>query len=87
MTAIVETALHKFVDRPFDVALRELVKAGVAAHAINPVLHRVLNEQVQCLSQSASKAKILNLLREFLQQRGDQVHFHNLELTVFIFER
>lgn len=87
ISAIVETALHNFVDHPLDVALRELVKACVAAHAINPALHRVLNEQVPRLNQSASEAKIIRLLREFLQERGDQVHFHNLELTVFILER
>lgn len=87
MSAIVEAALHKAVDRPLDVALRELVKACIAAHAVNPALHRVLNEQVPRVNQSASEAKILKLLRQFLQQRGNQVHFHDLELTVFILER
>jgi AcrR family transcriptional regulator len=87
MAAIVESALNQSVHQPLDVALHELVKACVAAHAIDPTLHQVLNEQVPRLNQSSAEAKIITLLREFLEQRRDQTQLQNLELTVFILER
>jgi AcrR family transcriptional regulator len=87
MTAIVEAALNKTAYHPLDVALHELVKPCVAAHAIDPILHQVLNEQVPRLNHSAAEAKMIALLREFLKQRHDQTHLQNLELTVFILER
>lgn len=87
MVAIVESALYQSTHQPLEVALHQLVKACVAAHAINPMLHQVLNEQVPRLSQSAAEAKIITLLREFLKQRRDQTQVQNLELSVFILER
>ena len=87
MTEIVESALNKSANHSIEVALHELVKACVAAHAIDPILHQVLNEQVPRLSHSSAEAKIITLLREFLEQRRDQTQLQNLELTVFILER
>lgn len=51
------------------------------------MLHQVLNEQVPRLNQSAAEAKIITLLRKFLEQRRDQTQVQNLELSVFILER
>lgn len=87
MVAIVESALHQSTDQPLEVALRQLVKACVTAHALNPTLHQVLNEQVPRLNASAAEAKIITLLRAFLEQRRDQTQVQNLELSVFILER
>ncbi len=87
MTEIVESALNKSANHPIEVALHELVKACVAAHAIDPTLHQVLNEQVPRLNHSSAEAQIITLLREFLEQRRDQIQLQNLELTVFILER
>ncbi len=87
MVAIVESALHQSAHQPLEVALHQLVKACVAAHALNPMLHQVLNEQVPRLNASAAEAKIITLLREFLKQRCDQTQVQNLELSVFILER
>ena len=87
MAAIVESALNKFVNYPIEVALYELVKACVAAHAIDPTLHQVLNEQVPRLNHSSAETKIITLLRNFLEQRHDQTQQKNLELTVFMLER
>lgn len=87
MREIVESALKNAANHPIEVALHELVKACIAAHAIDPTLHQVLNEQVPRLSHSSAEAKIIALLREFLEQRRDQTQIQNLELTVFILER
>jgi thioester reductase-like protein len=87
MLDIIEAAFHQFGAHPLDVALYELVKACVAAHAINPALHRVLNEQVPRLNQTTAEAKITTLLREFLQQKRDRIQVQNLELTLFILKQ
>lgn len=87
MMAIVESSLNKSANHPIDVALHELVKACIAAHAIDPTLHQVLNEQVPRLNHSSAEAKIIAQLRKFLEQRRDQIQLRNLELTVFILER
>lgn len=87
MMALVESTFNKSANHPIDVALHKLVKACIAAHAINPTLHQVLNEQVPRLNHSSGEAKIITQLREFLEQRRDQIQLRNLELTVFILER
>lgn len=87
MMAIVESALNQSANRPIDVALHELVKTCIAAHAIDPTLHQVLNEQVPRLNHSSAEVRIIALLHEFLEQRRDRIQVQNLELTVFILER
>jgi AcrR family transcriptional regulator len=69
--------------------LRQIVKAALAAHAVNPKLHRVLHEQIPHseVMQRLDKAKMENLLQVFLAQRSDQLRPKNLELAVFILER
>jgi AcrR family transcriptional regulator len=87
MIAIVESTLNKSANLPIDVALHELVKACIAAHAINPILHQVLNEQVPRVNHNSTEAKIVTLLREFLEQRRDQIQLRDFELTIFILGR
>ncbi|MGC1310406.1 MAG: TetR/AcrR family transcriptional regulator [Phormidesmis sp.] len=87
MAEIVESVVNQTAHQPIDLALHELVKACVAAHQIDPTLHQVLSEQVPRLNQSSAEAKILMLLREFLEQRHDRIQAQNLKLTVFILER
>lgn len=69
--------------------LQRTVKAAIAAHAVNPKLHRVLHEQIPHseVMQQLDTSKIENLLRSFLAQRQDQLQPKNLDLTVFIVER
>ena len=80
-------AAHVFNSHFREAAPFELVKACVAAHAISPALHRILNEQVPRLSQTATEAKITALLRDFLKQRDQEIKFQKLELTLFILSR
>ena len=57
MMAIVEFAWNKFANCPLEIALYEIVRASVVAHAVAPALHKVLNEQVPRLNQSVAEAK------------------------------
>ncbi|NJM46222.1 MAG: TetR/AcrR family transcriptional regulator [Alkalinema sp. RU_4_3] len=69
--------------------LRQIVKAAIAAHAVNPKLHRVLHEQIPHseVMRRLDETKMENMLRSFLAQRSDQLQPKNLELTIFMVER
>jgi hypothetical protein len=76
---------------PIEVALPELVKAAIAAHAVNPKLHKVLNEEVPRIGRlkqvTNAEEKINTLLRAYLEQRRDRILPQNLDLAVFILGR
>jgi hypothetical protein len=84
----VESKLQDLFDAALDTAVPELVKAFIAAHAINPRLHQVLNEEIPMSERSPSMQKaderITELLRAYLRQR---VYPQNIEMTVFILSR
>jgi AcrR family transcriptional regulator len=99
IAALVESKLQNLLDAPLETAVPELVKAVIAAHAINPCLHQVLNEEIPRSErlQQMQKAdeRITELLQAYLgrwsnspQERLRQrVHPQNLEMTVFILSR
>ncbi len=69
--------------------LRQIVKAVLSSHAVNPKLHSVLHEQVPHSEQMrrSDDAKMEKTLRLFLAQRRDQLQPENLDLTVFLIGR
>ncbi|KJH69574.1 TetR/AcrR family transcriptional regulator [Aliterella atlantica] len=89
MVQLAQHHLEGLSDRTIPEVLRQIIKAALAAHAVNPKLHRVLHEQIPHseVMQRLDKAKMDNLLRSFLAQRCDQIQPKNLELTVFMIER
>ena len=78
-------------DAPIEVALPELVKAAIASHAVNPKLHKVLDEEVPRIGRlkqvTNAEEKINALLRAYLEQRRDRIVPQNLDLAVFILGR
>lgn len=96
---LVESKLIHFYDSPVEIVIPEIVKAVIAAHAIDPRLHQVLNEEIPQSerSQQMQKAegKIVELLRLYLsrwanssnQRLSDRVRPENLDMTVFILSR
>ena len=91
MVEIMESKLNSLTDVPLEIAVPELVKAAIAAHAINPKLHRVLNEEVPRIGHikevSKTGEQITKMLRVYLETWRDQIHPQNLNLTAFILER
>jgi AcrR family transcriptional regulator len=69
--------------------ISQLVTAALAAHAVNPDLHRVLNEQIPRSEQmrQLAEAKMERMLRSFLEKGCDLIEPKNLDLTVFIVGR
>jgi AcrR family transcriptional regulator len=91
IATLVESKLQDLFDAPLEAAIPELVKAVIAAHAINPRLHQVLNEEIPRSErlQQMQKAdkRIAELLRAYLTRWRDRIHPQNLEITVFILSR
>jgi AcrR family transcriptional regulator len=89
MVQLVQHHLEGLGDRSILEVLRQIIKAAMAAHAVNPRLHRVLHEQIPHseVMQRLDEAKMENMLRSFLEQRCDQLQPQNLDLTAFMLER
>ncbi len=89
MVQLAKQHLEGLSDRTIPEVLRQIIKAALAAHAVNPKLHRVLHEQIPHseVMKRLDQAKIENLLQSFLAQHSDQLRPKNLELAVFMVER
>ncbi|NJO39438.1 MAG: TetR/AcrR family transcriptional regulator [Cyanobacteria bacterium CRU_2_1] len=88
MIELVQSKLNDLFDAPIEIVLPELVKACMAAHAVNPTLHKVLNEQLPRIAKlqqvNNAEEQILNLFRAYLEKNRDRIRPQNLDLTVFI---
>jgi AcrR family transcriptional regulator len=91
MVELVESKLRDLFAAPIEIVFHDLVKACIAAHAVNPKLHKVLNEQVPRIGKlkqvENAEERITALLRVYLERRRDHVKPQNLDLTVFILGR
>jgi AcrR family transcriptional regulator len=88
MAELVETKLNNLFDSPLEIVVPELIRAVIAAHAINPRLHQVLSEEMPRLGKSIqmeqAQARIAQILRSYLDRWRDSIEPQNLEMTVFI---
>jgi AcrR family transcriptional regulator len=88
MAELVETKLNHLFDSPLEIVVPELIKAVIAAHAINPKLHQVLSEEVPRLGKSIqmeqSQERVAQILTSYLDRWRDRIAPQNLAMTVFI---
>ncbi|BDA73978.1 transcriptional regulator [Calothrix sp. PCC 7716] len=88
MICIIEAKLKLVSDAPVEIALRELVKACIQANAINPKLHKVLLEQVPRIGQLEKVTEVEKslraIIRNYLEDKCDQIQPQNLDLAAFI---
>jgi AcrR family transcriptional regulator len=88
---LMESKLKDLSDAPLEIAIPALIKAVIAAHAIDPCLHQVLSEEIPRSerSQQVQKAdeRIGELLRAYLTRWNERIRPQNLEMTVFILKR
>lgn len=87
MMETIESSLKDLFNAPIEVVLHELVKACIAAHAVDPMLHKVLNEQVPRINNTNVEKRVTALLRAYLELNRHQIGPQNLDLAVFILER
>ncbi len=87
MMEIIESKLKNIFNEPIEVVLHELVKACIAAHAVDPMLHKVLNEQVPRINNTNAEKRVTALLRAYLELHRNQIQPQNLDLAVLILKR
>jgi AcrR family transcriptional regulator len=91
MAELVETKLNSLFDSPPAIVIPEIISAVIAAHALDPRLHQVLNEEIPRSERSAQMYKaderITELLRTYLERWRKSIYPQNIELTAFILSR
>jgi AcrR family transcriptional regulator len=80
--------LAEVLVQPVEKAVRKLVAVAVEAHRVDPVLHRVLAEQIPRVGK-LDKLETFNrenyaLFRTYLERHRDELHVDDLELASFI---
>jgi AcrR family transcriptional regulator len=82
------TKLVEVASAPLDRAARELVRAVVQAHLVNPELHKVLMEQVPRVGRLERLAsydrETCELVRAALELRAAEIRPADLDLAAFV---
>jgi AcrR family transcriptional regulator len=85
---LVRDALKKVASSDLQTAMRELVKAAVDAHLVDPALHRIFAEQVPRMGQLAKiealQREAFLLVRSYLEERRDEISVRDLDATTSI---
>lgn len=89
MVELFESKLNHLSDTSLEEAIPQLIRAVIAAHAINPRLHQVLNEEIPCSGKLEQAQKMdgrfADMLMKYLARWSDRLKPQNLEMTAFIF--
>ena len=84
----VRRELAEVLVQPVEKAVRKLVAVAVEAHRVDPVLHRVLAEQIPRVGK-LEKLETFNrenytLFRTYLESHRDEIRVDDLELAAFV---
>jgi AcrR family transcriptional regulator len=85
---LVRHAVKKVALLDLATAMRELVRAAVDAHLVDPALHRIFAEQVPRMGQLAKieslQQEAFRLMRSYLEERRDEISVRDLDATTKI---
>jgi len=85
---VLRDALTKVATRPVAGAARELVKASIDAHRVDPRLHRVLAEQIPRVGRldnmQAIDRETYALVRRYLEAHRNEIDVADLDLAAFV---
>lgn len=88
LMAVVQSALSEVEGESLDTGVRGLVAAAIAAHRIDPQLHRVLAEQTPRAGGIEGielfHREAFALFRAFLEDHRDEVRVPDLDLANFV---
>ena len=91
MLAICEAKLTELATAPLPVAAREIVRALLRAHAVEPKLHKVLIEQVPRVGRLCAinevSGRMTAAVHAYLASRRAELRPQNLEVAAFILVR
>jgi AcrR family transcriptional regulator len=88
MAAVARAAVMRFATLPFEEAVEDAVRMMVAAHTVDPKLHKVLIEQIPRIGK-LERAEVLEremgtLIRAYLESKRDEIGVRDLDLATFI---
>ena len=88
MLQLLRDALEKVASFDLATAMRELVRATVDAHLVDPALHRIFAEQVPRMGQLAKiealQRETFLLIRAYLEERGNEISVRDLDSATSI---
>jgi len=88
MLQLLRDALEKVASFDLATAMRELVRATVDAHLVDPALHRIFAEQVPRMGQLAKiealQRETFLLIRAYLEERRDEISVRDLDSATSI---
>ncbi len=88
LTDVIQGALTRVAAHPLEALIRELVAAAIAAHRVDPKLHRVLAEQVPRKGRSgnieAVERHARGLFREHLERHRGEIDIADPDLAAFV---
>jgi AcrR family transcriptional regulator len=88
MLDLLRDALKEMASRDLATAMRELVRANVDAHLVDPVLHRIFAEQVPRMGQLAEieglQRETFLLIRTYLEARQKEISVRDLDSATSI---
>lgn len=91
MLAICEGKLVELATAPLHVAAREIVRALLRAHAVDPKLHKVLIEQVPRVGKLCAindvGSRMTSVVQAYLESRRAELRPTSLEVAAFILVR
>jgi len=88
MLDVLREAVAQVAGQPVEVVVRELVRATIEAHQVDPALHRIFAEQVPRMGQLAEieglQRDTAELFRGFLEENRARVGISDLDTATFI---
>ena len=88
MLQLLRDALEKVGSFDLATAMRELVRATVDAHLVDPALHRIFAEQVPRMGQLAKiealQRETFLLIRAYLEERRNEISVRDLDSATSI---
>jgi AcrR family transcriptional regulator len=88
MAEVLRAAFPRLATVPIDQAAEELVRLMVAAHSVEPALHKVFVEQVPRIGKLERvqdiEREMTGLVRAYLEPRRGQLAVADLDLAAFI---
>jgi AcrR family transcriptional regulator len=88
MLDLLRDALKEMASRDLATAMRELVRANVDAHLVDPALHRIFAEQVPRMGQLAEieglQRETFLLIRSYLEARRKEISVRDLDSATSI---
>jgi AcrR family transcriptional regulator len=88
MGQVLRAAFPRLAAAPIEQAAEEVVRLMVAAHSVDPALHRVFVEQVPRIGQleriQGFEQEMTGLVRAYLEPRRDKLVVEDLDMAAFI---